>query len=459
MEGGGLSPGASTASRSPEEQTSVTSKRQTDDEEGRGEPPRKIQRVSRACDACKLRKGRCSGTNPCTSCVSKGIHCQYLTKYGRGRPPTPPPVTPGPDAAGRVFGQSGPGTVPGSGSTHSAPRPDSLPGTLGQDNGWHAEAGSAHQTPIPSRASPEAGMTEIHGQYFDPTSGLAFIHRAWKRLSNHQPRDVDEGVYSSVEKHQPQVAAGDKPFEVYLDGPLPVPDRADAQQLFAFYFDICIATYRFLHRPTVQHWMDRVLTNIEQQQPLAQGVGESRTCIVLVIWAIAIYHRGQSQRALSAEEEALSTRRSDQLFETATQLADSATGFPSLESVQARLVQVLYLLHTSRMNQAWYVFGRALQMNAALGLHRREGRTRNVTAKTAQVDYIKSQCQKRTFWVAYILDQYLGVIFGRPRHYHDEDIDQSYPDSVDDEDMTPEGPKPSIRQKDCSLTCLIFHAQ
>ena len=140
-------------------------------------------------------------------------------------------------------------------------------------------------------------------------------------------------------------------------------------------------------------------------------------------------------------------------------MIERATGFPSLESVQSRLVQLLYLLHTSRMNQAWYVFGSTVQMIWALGLHRFETRIRISASKNSQADYIGSQFQKRVFWVSYILDQYLSVLFARPRHYHDDDIDQSFPDCVDDEDMTPEGPRLPRRTKDCSATALISHAK
>lgn len=304
-------------------------------------------------------------------------------------------------------------------------------------------------------------MTEIQGQYFDPTSGLAFLHRAWKRLlsTRRRPSPVDEGAFAGAEKHQTQVTAGDKPFEdpSKSDEQQLIPERSEALDLFAFYFDVCVATYRFLHRPTVKKWLLRILDNNEKGLSHHHGLNESRTSIVFGILAIAKFHKGQSRRAISCEEEVLATRQSDRLFTGATRMTESATDFPNLESVQARLVQVLYLLHTSRMNQAWYVFGNTLQIIAALGLHRFETRARNSASKST--DYIKSQCQKRVFWVSYILDQYLGVLFGRPRHYHDEDIDQQFPDCIDDENMTSDGPGYQRRTKDCAITALVFHAK
>lgn len=109
-----------------------------------------------------------------------------------------------------------------------------------------------------------------------------------------------------------------------------------------------------------------------------------------------------------------------------------------------------------RFNQAWYSFGHALQIISALGLHRRDDRKRHNS--THKRDYIEEQCRKRTFWVAYILDKYLGVIFGRPRHYHDDDIDQDFPDAVNDRDMTASGPQ-IVGLDDCHLESLICHAK
>ncbi|KAF9630708.1 fungal specific transcription factor domain-containing protein [Lasiodiplodia theobromae] len=112
------------------------------------------------------------------------------------------------------------------------------------------------------------------------------------------------------------------------------------------------------------------------------------------------------------------------------------------------------------MNQAWYVFGNAVQIISALGLHRKAGRKRNgAPTKNPSSDYIKDQCRKRTFWVAYIIDKYLSVVLGRPRHYHDDDIDQDFPDLVNDADMTPQGRSSSEPLEDCHVEALILHAK
>lgn len=42
------------------------------------------------------------------------------------------------------------------------------------------------------------------------------------------------------------------------------------------------------------------------------------------------------------------------------------------------------------------------------------------------------ECRRRTFWSAYCLDVHLSLTLGRPKIFHDEDIDQELPSDADD---------------------------
>lgn len=300
-------------------------------------------------------------------------------------------------------------------------------------------------------------MAEIEGQVFEPTSGLTFLHRAWKRLSAQRGQVVPDLLHGA-EKSQRLMMAGDKPFNVDFESPLPMPDRFSAMELMAFYFDVCVVTYRFLHRQTVMLWLEAVLNNAEHNLPVSHGLGHGKAAVVLGILAIVVLRQEKLRDSL--ENATWSPQSSDQYFCAATRLTEAETGLPRLESAQARLIQVLYLLQTTRMNQAWYTFGNAMQIISTLGLHRQAGRKINGTmAKNTMPDYINAQCQKRTFWVAYIFDKYLSVVLGRPRYYHDDDVDQDFPDLVNDEDMTRQGPSESEPLEDCHVEALVLHAK
>jgi transcription factor-like protein len=45
---------------------------------------------------------------------------------------------------------------------------------------------------------------------------------------------------------------------------------------------------------------------------------------------------------------------------------------------------------------------------------------------------VQAECRRRTFWSAYSLDNYLSTALGRPRTFHDDDIDQQLPSAIDD---------------------------
>ncbi|KAM0277441.1 hypothetical protein ACHAQH_005805 [Verticillium albo-atrum] len=407
----------------------------------------KGHKVSRACDHCKQRKAKCSGTIPCTTCSGRGLTCLYAARYSRGRPPTPPPSRDHPAVSVPPVNVRN--------DVQGEPRV-----AVGRPESMRPHATRLSESVPASRASPELGMAEIEGQVFDPTSGVTFLHRAWKRLAKHDGAvPVNEShAYASVQ-HQPVMLAGDRPLpqtseeDIYR---LALPSHQDLVELMAMYFDVCIATYHIVHRPTVQTWLETIESNVQGGQVAWQGLGRARTSIVLACLAVATAHRQKSRGLVSDENDALSLSRSDHLFCVASQLTDAETGSPRLESAQARIIQTLYLLTTSRFNRAWYIFGNGLQIISAQGLHRKSARKRQLAS--SPVDYIQTQFRMRTFWTAYILDKYLGVIFGRPRHYHDDDIDQDLPDKIEDEDMTIQGPVASGSELTGSaVEALIFH--
>lgn len=90
-----------------------------------------------------------------------------------------------------------------------------------------------------------------------------------------------------------------------------------------------------------------------------------------------------------------------------------------LESVQARLLQCIYLLSRSRINHAWTIFGTAVSQIFAIQLHRKAKIDRN-----EKKDLIHVECCKRVFWSAYTIDKYMSLCLGRPEYFNDEMIDQ-----------------------------------
>jgi hypothetical protein len=343
----------------------------------------------------------------------------------RGRPPTPPLST--------LATDEGP-SLPNDACLPSQPyEADFVPRNSG----------------LSSRNSPELHSTDIQGLYVDPTSGLSFLERARDRFSSRRtPSEYAQDEDWSY-RQQPVLQAGDKPLVLpdarsTINTALPTGDNA--VELLDVYFDVCVATYKPLHRPTLDAWHKQALQNAVAERPLIHNLGYAKLSTLFAVFAVATYHNRRQTQDFSFNE-------SDALFRESLDLAHMETGLPHLDSAQARLIQVFYLLMTCRMNQAWFTFGIVLQMVSSLGLHRRVRRPRQ------ERDYVYRQCQKRTFWTTYVLDKYFGVLMGRPQHFHDEDIDQDFPDCVNDENMTATGFEASEDPDDCLIEAFVENAK
>jgi hypothetical protein len=439
-------------------------------------------------NSSQAKKARCTGARPCATCAERGLHCTYESRYLRGRPPAPlSPISDMPGAEysvhqnpiptptstlaryehqnGSVAGQPSPLLSSGNRREEAAVTSSALNNRKRrQKDGPAACLGGLHGVDADlssqsiSRNSPDPASSISNAQYVDHTSALSFLHRAHSKSKTGNAHDATHIERSS----QPLTAAGDKP----LLGPpssglivsaiiLPtIPDAAEAKDLLDLYFEVCVATYKPLHRQTVDTWYHVVVNNIQQGLPIMDNLGNAKTAVLLGVLAIATFHR---QKSRGFSEDAPSLAQSDAFFKVTANLIETETGEPHLESAQARLLQVFYLLMTCRMNQAWYIFGNLLQIIAALGMHRRSRKDKLYSRSRS--NYIHSQCRIRTFWSAYILDRYLGVVMGRPRHFHDKDIDQDYPDRVDDANMSPSGriPSDSDDTDECHIDGFIWN--
>lgn len=173
-------------------------------------------KVTRACDICKAKKSKCSGEQPCTSCNRRGLHCQYEAVYSRGKAPTPRRIEPAglehlrsiPDQQRSLSAPSYSHAILSTNLEESPivhkPMANSRVSIAPRPNGFDCPQD------IPSRGSP---TLEAAGHYSDSTSGLSFLHRAWKRISNSENSQLLGGHSGSTEDNQLLRCAGDKPLQ------------------------------------------------------------------------------------------------------------------------------------------------------------------------------------------------------------------------------------------------------
>ncbi|KAJ5729721.1 uncharacterized protein N7483_004229 [Penicillium malachiteum] len=238
----------------------------------------------------------------------------------------------------------------------------------------------------PSRASLESHQTDLEGHYVGPSSGVSFLIRVQRKLYKHLSLPLNTPIFTFEDTPLP---VGESTFML-------LPVRNEADMLVARYFDFTFPTHRFLHQQQVESWVDEFYCSVLKSEAVGPGVRGKRALVAASFAA--------SEQQLVAE-----------------------TGPIRLTSVQARLAQCFYLLSQSRINHCWSLFGTTARLAMAIGLHRNRKRETG-----AGVDYIDSECRKRVLWCAYSLDNYPSAALGRPRIFHDDDIDQDFPGVIDD---------------------------
>ncbi|RGP64009.1 hypothetical protein FLONG3_9708 [Fusarium longipes] len=262
--------------------------------------------------------------------------------------------------------------------------------------------------------SPEPSQEDLQGHYIGPASGVSFLLRVQKRL------------------HQAISFSGPGSIFTFGDAPLHNPDydpsfcmmlpKEDAQRLVDRYFDFAMPTYRFLHRPTIQEWFVEFYETLGTMRDSNNSA--AKVALLFMILAHARVYMPEGDRPGPSD---LSAR----YYLAAEHQLSKESGSIRLTSVQARLLQCYYLGTQSRVNHCWSQFGIVTNLALAIGLNRNKR-----PGVMSGLNYIEVESRRRTFWCAYTLDAYLSVSLGRPRNFHDDDIDTELPACVDDNDIT-----------------------
>ncbi|KAK4162990.1 fungal-specific transcription factor domain-containing protein [Cladorrhinum sp. PSN259] len=458
-------------------------------------PGGKQQRISRSCDQCHGKRMKCTGFKPCLRCTKKDLNCTYDRPYIRGIAKTPPPP-------------------PDNGQTRNLAQPFDERGKPIRDRSWALRACDlcrskqmacsgklpcdacfnirvqctyrtrASRRTLPPRESESEGddgrprwepRSDAHSfrrqpqdiapyqlgpRYAgEPTPPLTFLQKAWERIAH----ALNNPTRFGGDKSTPELVlpAGDQPFDTFK--PLDFPDHPskwfEMQEKFQ---NGWTETFHILHRPTVRSWLERVYHNWTGNAPLDHELGPAKATIALMTMAIGTMFNDRPFREKKKDrvwDRLWTLNNGDQLFLTTIRMTDAEPGPPKLESIQARLLQALYLLGTCRLSQAWYVFGNAIHMINALGLQRRRGGNRGLGSDiTENPDYANIQCERRTFWSAYVIDKEIALMSGRPCYFSNDAVDQEFPDPVNDEDMSPSGPfRPHL--SDCYLEAITEQAK
>lgn len=214
------------------------------------------------------KKTRCTGIQPCEICVGADASCTYNASYTRGRR----------QSMATAASNHAQGNMPSTGISviDSDSRAEDNPGRSAMGDGpadmirnghpvrprserGHARPGDeassvpdtvfAHAAPAPSsRTSPEPSQTDRQGHYVGPASGVSFLLRVQKRLHQRLVFSKTSSIFTF----------GDAPLPDFDPSFFVLPPRDEAQRLTDRYFDFAVPTNRFLHRPTINAWLDEL---------------------------------------------------------------------------------------------------------------------------------------------------------------------------------------------------------
>lgn len=115
-----------------------------------------------------------------------------------------------------------------------------------------------------------------------------------------------ETISSNVDgKSSPQssvFAFGDGYYPKYSASDLKFPARQQAKHLVDRYFDFAMPTYRFLHRATVESWLDRLCDEHERRVVNGPALSNAKISLVLLTLATATLYEEDATGSLIDSE-------------------------------------------------------------------------------------------------------------------------------------------------------------
>jgi hypothetical protein len=163
---------------------------------------------------------------------------------------------------------------------------------------------STSHAEISSRSSIEPIENFDDGQHIGPTSGLAFMHHAYKHGKNEKATaELIKSDYTSPPSAS-IFSSGDMPLPTSPPVVLRLPTREEAATMVELYFTFAMPTYRFFHRPTLESWMKDLFDSFEPSQSRETTSSAPKAAAVFLVWAQALeYYKDESRKLHDASFE------------------------------------------------------------------------------------------------------------------------------------------------------------
>ncbi|KAH8895557.1 hypothetical protein GQ53DRAFT_715269 [Thozetella sp. PMI_491] len=467
--------------------------------EPRSPPPGQAAvRVWRACEACRRKKIKCDGKQPCHNCGSRGHDCtfpeakdhasttryyastfeaqfQHMDAVSQRLEALASELTRASEllcqaSAGKTRRRNGPSRV-------ELPSRERQQGQRSLDNNEIAIRTEATLFPendlngvdVEESDSDSSDDEDFFGEKEDDANQAgALVTDSYGRLrfvggaANKMLFDAAKVLSPGIHGHRPVghsegsgTEAIDTPndsnfeFPLFVRGKfwpelpfLPKPEQLSrppqyvSDLLVGLYFDKLNATFPVLFKP---HFMQRYRRMLRDGASPGSGVVDNE--FLLVFFAVCACASGllpsTSEKGFPGLE----------YFEKALLLYYASPGQASLEIVQCLALLAMCAAGWNTLTRSWSLSGQAVRASIDIGLHLNGKFAMSAGAgpgSNRKVELLRQQIAARTWWSVYTLDRSVSICLGRPAAIDDGDCSCDLPFDMSDEDLYRECSHPMI---------------
>lgn len=207
-------------------------------------------------------------------------------------------------------------------------------------------------------------------------------------------------------------------------------DETHVRRLVNFYFAHSHTLYPMLDRSEVMDTLEKI-----HQNP--QNLATQTPLRAFRIWMVlAIGSTAYSSVTLTEESESML------FYNKALQYSEQALGGDEMSTLEAIMLQVSYSFFNQLGPNTWFLVGTAARLALGMGLH--------AASSYRKFPLNVQQRRKRIFFSIYMMDRVVSITLGRPFALHDDDIDVTPFEDVDEEfihadSISPQNPlQPSL---------------
>lgn len=400
-------------------------------------------RVSKACDRCRTQKIKCSGTNPCTTCMKHHKDCTFSSN----------PVSNNDNNSNSTPN----GLVKADSPKFEQPpfkkqrvelntiEPMGLP-VVNKDNRRDYVAHLENRVQYLEKLLSENAKTsfkepfaddppnkEINTMLINPSSKWRFSRRHQNSLIVDLCRSIYETLpellKSAVSVPRTQYFGWNMSGGFYLT-PRKLPDlpeldsSLDTKFLIDFYFEEINPLFAILHETVFKEQIE-VYNNLIIAKQSEPENGETKTlqtklftALLYLVYTLAI-RLLEMQKPKTPNLETL--KLEDTLFKYSYSVISILSfEWESFELIQGWLLITLYLRIAHRQTSMFQALSRANNITKAMGL----GQEKNICLDSTPYERLKA---KRIFWSVYTMDRVMGIQTGKYNGFRDDDRSREFP--------------------------------